>query len=152
MYLKLIHYYLLTITKRSLGKKNLVHLPWTAWLLTILVLSFLPGDKLPELNFTLFELDKLIHFGLYFVLANLMGFAFLNDQIQKKSKKNEPFLKRIVWIVATGMLIGYLVEVIQGNFVPNRAYDMFDVLANSIGTIIGIIFFVKFRLKKLKIW
>lgn len=116
------------------------------------MLSFLPGDKLPEIKFTLFEIDKVVHFLLYFTLVILMSFSFLKNKNENNSKKNEPFLKRIVLIIATGIFIGSFIEVIQGNFIPNRAFDVFDILANSIGTFIGMIFFVKIRLNKLKIW
>jgi len=108
----------------------------------------MPGDKLPEIKFTLFEIDKIVHFVLYFILVILMSFSFLENN----STKNEPFLKRIVLIIATGILIGSFIEIIQGSFIPNRAFDIFDIVANSIGTFIGMIFFVKIRLNKLKIW
>jgi len=121
---------------------------WLSWLTTIGVLSFMPGDKLPEIKFTLFEIDKIVHFVLYFILVILMSFSFLENN----STKNEPFLKRIVLIIATGILIGSFIEIIQGSFIPNRAFDIFDIVANSIGTFIGMIFFVKIRLNKLKIW
>ena len=111
----------------------------------ILVLSLTPGDKIPEIEFTLFEIDKVIHFLFYFILALLMGFGFY-------SKKNEPFLKRVVVIIAIGISIGSLVEVTQGIFVLNRFFDVFDILANGIGTITGFIVFEKFCINKLKLW
>ena len=110
-----------------------------------MVLSFLPGDKFPDITFTLFEIDKIVHFLFYFVLALLMGTAFYY-------KKNEPFIKRIVIIVAIGISVGFFIEVIQGNFIKNRFFDFFDILANSIGTLVGFIIIEKIRINKLKHW
>lgn len=111
----------------------------------LLVLSLTPGDRLPKIEFTLFEIDKVIHFLFYFILALLMGFGFY-------SKKNEPFIKRIVVIIATGISTGSIIEVIQGNFIKNRFFDVFDIIANSIGTIIGFLLIEIIRKNKLKLW
>lgn len=111
----------------------------------ILVLSLTPGNKLPEIKFTLFEIDKIVHFLFYFILALLMSFGFY-------SKKNEPFYKRVVVIIAIGISIGGLVEILQGNFIPNRCFDFFDIFANSSGTIAGYVIFEKYCINKLKTW
>ena len=118
---------------------------WITWLVIILVLSFVHGNRIPEIEFTFFEIDKLVHFIIYFILAILMCFAFY-------SSKNEPFSKRIVIIVATGILLGYFIEVIQGNFIKNRFFDVFDILANSSGTILGSLLFKRIMKIKLKFW
>jgi VanZ family protein len=128
-----------------LDKKQLYHHLWIPWLLIILILSFIPGDKIPEIKFTLFEIDKLIHFSIYFILALLMCYDFC-------LKKNEPLLKKVVITIAIGISIGYLVEVIQGNFITNRFFDTYDVLANTCGTITGSILFNNIRRNKLKTW
>ena len=111
----------------------------------IFVLSLTPGDKIPDIEFTLFEIDKVIHFFLYFMLALLMGFGFY-------SKKNEPFYKRVVVIIAIGISIGSLVEITQGTLILNRFFDVFDILANGIGTVTGFIIFEKYCINKLKLW
>ena len=121
------------------------HILWLAWLTVIFVLSFLPGEKLPKIEFDLFKIDTLVHFIFYATLTYLMSFAFL-------SKKNEPLLNWIVFIIATGILIGCFVEVIQGNFIKNRFFSVSDIFANTIGNLIGMIAFVKFRLNNVKLW
>ena len=113
--------------------------------MTILILSLLPGDKLPAIDFTLFEIDKVVHFLFYFILAVLMYYPFFKI-------KNELIIKRIVFIVVTGILFGAFIEVIQGTLITNRAFDQLDILANSLGTIIGFIIIEKINLNKLKLW
>jgi len=125
--------------------KQLKHLPWAIWSLTILILSLLPGDNLPEIDFTLFEIDKAVHFTLYFVLAILMYYSFFKI-------KNELIIKRVVVIVVIGILFGTLIEVIQGTLITNRTFDQFDILANSLGTVTGFIIIEKINLNKLKLW
>ena len=113
--------------------------------MTILILSLLPGDKLPTIDFTLFQIDKVVHFLLYFVLSILMYYSFFKI-------KNELLIKRLVTIVGTGILLGTVIEIIQGTSITNRAFDQFDILANSIGTILGFIIIEKINLNKLNIW
>ena len=36
--------------------------PWLIWLIIILISSLFPGDKLPEIEFKLLHIDKLVHF------------------------------------------------------------------------------------------
>jgi VanZ family protein len=120
-------------------------LPWALWSLTILILSLLPGDKFPEIDFALFEIDKLVHFTLYFILAILMYYSFFKI-------KNELLIKRIVVIIVTGVLFGAFIEIIQGTLITNRFFDQLDILANSLGTILGFIIIEKINLNKLKFW
>ena len=111
----------------------------------ILVLSLTPGDKIPEIEFTLFKIDKVAHFLFYSILALLMGIGFY-------FKKNEPFYKKGVIIIAIGISIGSLVEITQGVLIPNRCFDIYDILANSLGTVTGFLLFEKNCINKLKIW
>lgn len=128
-----------------MGNSVTRHFPWASWLLTLSVLSLTPGKHLPELNFDLFELDKLIHFIFYFILAILMRIGF-------RFKKNEPFSKSSVWITVIGVLIGWSIEYIQGNYVTNRYFDYADILANSLGTIVGVLFYTWYLKKNYKFW
>jgi len=116
------------------------HLPWSIWLCILLVLSLLPGDKLPEIEFSLFRLDIFVHLIFYSILTFLMLIGF-------KIKKNEPFFKSIVLIVMTTVVIGFSIELLQGNFIANRYFSYADILANSIGTVLGLVIFIKFYAK-----
>ncbi len=42
-------------------------------------------------------------------------------------------------IVLAGIIIGYSIELIQGNFIYRRYYDLEDVVVNTIGTVFGVI-------------
>ena len=121
------------------------HLPWVIWLIVLSVLSLTPGNKLPEIEFDLFELDKLVHFSFYFTLVILMNIGF-------RIKKSEPFYKSIVLIVVIGVLIGWSIENLQGNFITNRFFDYSDIIANGLGTIVGMLIYVNYLMNKYKFW
>jgi len=128
-----------------LAKSITRHLPWVIWLLILSILSLTPGENFPEIEFNLFELDKLIHFIFYFTLVVLMNIGF-------RLKKSEPFYKSIVWIVVIGIFIGWSIEYLQGNFITNRFFDYSDIIANSLGTVIGMLIYVKYLMNKYKFW
>lgn len=121
------------------------HLPWVIWLLVLSILSLTPGDKLPEIKFSLFELDKLVHFTFYFILVVLMSIGF-------RLTKNEPFYKSIVLTIVIGIFIGWSIEFIQGGFIPNRQFDYLDIVANSLGTIVGMLIYMKYLINNYKFW
>jgi len=123
-----------------LDNKYLRHLPWVIWFLILTILSLTPGKHLPEIKFEWFEIDKVIHFAFYFILVILMSIAF-------RLIKNEPFSKGIVLIVVIGILIGWSIEFIQGNYITNRYFDYSDIIANSLGTVVGMLIYVKYPIK-----
>jgi len=128
-----------------LVKKYTRHLPWVIWLLLLSILSLTPGDRLPKVEFSLFELDKLIHFVFYFILVVLMNIGF-------QLKKDEPFNRLIVLNVIIGVLIGWSIEYLQGNYITNRCFEYSDITANSIGTIVGMLIYLKYPINNYKFW
>jgi glycopeptide antibiotics resistance protein len=46
-------------------------------------------------------------------------------------------LKVYLLIILTGILMGVSIELVQGNLIYKRYYDLEDVLVNGIGTIFG---------------
>ncbi len=67
-------------------------------------------------------------------------------------KKSEPFYKSIVWIVVTGVFIGWSIEFVQGNYVTNRQFEYSDIIANSLGTVVGMLIYVKYLINNYKFW
>ena len=85
----------------------------------------LPRIKIPQL-------DKLVHFIFYFI-AVVLAVMFVQEQFKGKVK----FIRVIVICVLSMISFGIIIEVIQYAFTVNRSGDIFDVLANSVGTICG---------------
>ncbi|MCH5683555.1 VanZ family protein [Niabella sp. W65] len=53
-----------------------------------------------------------------------------------------------IWITIIGILLGYMMELVQKYFVPNRDYDLWDVVADGIGAIAGLLLSLKIFAKK----
>jgi VanZ family protein len=99
------------------------------WALVILVLCLFPGQRLPDWNWVaLFDLDKVVHAFLFFVLAVLLAQAL---QVQGK------LASYLVWAVIMSMAYGLATEFMQGLEALGRRTDLNDMVANTLGAIAG---------------
>jgi len=101
------------------------------------MLSLLPGDQLPDIKVEWFSIDTAVHGIMYFALSVFFLIGFVPQEKKRQKKLNLSDLKVYLWIIVVGILIGYFVELIQGNWIYRRYYDVTDVVANSFGTIFG---------------
>lgn len=100
------------------------------WAAFIFAGCLLPGKDVPSL--TIFQYDKLVHFGIFAVLA------FLCLAVYRKPGAFKNSLKVLLLCVA----YGYAVELLQGSgLVEGRSCDLYDALADGIGALIGILIF-----------
>ncbi len=107
------------------------------WALIIAVLTLTPAPDLPETPFwDIPHFDKLVHFGLFALLAffGVMGFY-------KHRQPAIAFKKQALWTSILAIVYGCLIEFIQG-FVPGRSGEVLDILANAAGAIAGPIAFL----------
>ena len=88
----------------------------------------------------LFEPDKLAHLFVYGVLVYLALQAY-------KSVKDLT-LRIIIVLISSSVLYGLLLEIVQKNFFPNRYFEWGDVIANTVGSILGWIIFSYFNKRK----
>jgi VanZ family protein len=106
------------------------------WFLLMNILFVLPGSALPKAGwFTDIQLDKWVHTGLFAGLVFLFCSAF--NSLSKK-----------LWMVLLGAVAyGFIVELVQKNWVPNRSFDVYDVLADTAGSIIGLVVWLRVNKK-----
>lgn len=93
------------------------------WTLAIIAACTIPGRSLPSSD--LFELDKVIHFGLFFAFGMLWLWAY----------------PRHAWAVwGLGLLYAGGTEIYQGWLPFDRFPDVYDFIANALGlsTAVGI--------------
>jgi len=97
------------------------------WIILMSILFFLPGSAFPKEGW-LDEIffDKWVHFGLFAVLLFLWRFQF------PKTAGYDYVL------IALAAIYGLGVEVIQHYWIPNRSFDLFDVVADTIGGVAGL--------------
>lgn len=102
------------------------------WTLVILAACTVPGSTLPSL--TLWEFDKLIHFALFAGFGGLWMRALAC-----------PLGRRMAGVLLAGIAFALLTEWYQGLLPWPRTPDLLDALADSLGTLAGV---VAYRLRQ----
>ena len=81
-------------------------------------------------------MDKIVHIFLYGVNTFLWSRALLSDNKD---------LVRILFLFLGMLAFGFTIEVMQMTLTTDRSFDWYDVVANTIGIIVGITVYLKFR-------
>ena len=110
------------------------------WALVILGLSIMPGISIPQTWADLFSWDKLAHAIVYGVLSYLAFRAYALD--------NQVIWKHGLWIIILTSAYGVLIEIIQGTFFPGRFFEVLDIIANIIGSLLGVLIFIFLQRRK----
>ena len=121
------------------------YLPFAIFWFTIsTVLMCLPGTVLPKEDWLdKIDFDKIVHIGLFAVLV------FLWCGVVKKKEKNFNSVQQIyVWVTLSGCVYGVVMEFVQKYFIPNRSFDIIDMLADAIGSIAGLLVATRLFAKK----
>jgi len=94
------------------------------WTLLILIGLSIPGQNIPTVE--VFQLDKLVHFGLFFILAGLWLTA-----------KSDATIKKGLRVLVVVLLFAVATEFYQQLMPIGRTADMLDAAANSVGAMFG---------------
>ena len=105
-----------------------------AWLVFQLLLTSLPGRMLPDLDSSL-PIDKVAHVGMYGMLGLLLVRATLTDTAQSAGPLGP--LGRLLLLAAAISSLGAVDELHQ-LFIPGRAAEVGDWLADTIGGVCGL--------------
>jgi len=92
------------------------------------VFCFIPGQDLPRVNIPL--ADKWAHMVLFGVFTILW---------HRTVRYGDGYYKLMLLLIA--IFLGWLVEYVQGHYIPNRSQDNVDTLADGIGGAMGIVLF-----------
>lgn len=99
----------------------------------ILYLSAFSGPQI-DITFDFFAQDKIGHFIAYFTLSVTIAWGYY--------KNNQRLSNKVLLIIlAIGIFYGCSMESMQYLFFPNRYFDYGDIVANFIGSLLGIITF-----------
>ncbi len=94
--------------------------------------SLLPGDSLSNSPFSVIpHIDKYIHIVMYFLGMISIGLAYAKRWAEKKKQF---FIVACLLLLYSGSLEG-----IQEYVIPGRSFELFDIIANFIGTLLGYI-------------
>jgi len=115
------------------NKRKFLYLPLGLYWLLIFILTSIPGKSIPKV---LGGVDKIKHFGAYFVLAFLLSFAL-------KMQNRFPIVSKYSVLFTFLITLFYgLIDEIHQIFIPGRYFDWLDLLADIVGSALGI-FLVK---------
>lgn len=123
------------VSNNGLSLKKFI--PGIIWFLLVLTAISIPGYDLPEVDNWLIEIDydKLVHLGLFAVLAFLFMYPVIKSKLAKKLK-----WRYIIIITIACIIWGYSTELIQKFFIPGRTYSLSDWAADGLGAIAALIF------------
>lgn len=120
--------------------------PGIAWFFLVLTAVCIPGYDLPKVDKWLIEInfDKLIHVGLFAVLAYLFMHPLIKSSLPQSEKRNY-----LIKIAIATIIWGITTEFIQKFFVPGRSFTLGDWLADGLGGIMAL-FYGMWRLSKMQ--
>jgi VanZ family protein len=112
-----------------------------AWFTITTVLLCLPGSAFPKENwFNKIWFDKWVHVGLFAIMVFLWCRAITNIAGKK--------VRHYVQIAFYFFLYGIVMEFIQKYFIPNRSFDIGDIIADGAGSVAGLFLSVRLYIKK----
>jgi len=85
------------------------------------------------------NLDKVVHFGIYFVFT-IVWFVYFEG-----GKFKGAILKGILKAVLVSFLAGVSVEFLQQGLTKERSGDINDILANCVGILFSVVFLYQIK-------
>jgi len=126
--------------KVDFNLKNFI--PAIIWAIIILYLSASSGVKIPESLSNLNAVDKIGHIAIYAIFSVLVFYGFYGSG---KKITNRLIL---LWVVGFSSFYGFLMELLQFTFFTGRYFEVLDIIANIIGSFLGLLVFKVFINKK----
>lgn len=111
-------------------------------IIIILVLSLTPGNIAErESLIKIKNFDKIVHFFMYLTLYFSIVYEI-----------KEKYLANLIFILLITNSFGCFMEICQETFIRNRSGEIYDLLANFFGSLIGVITsIIFFKIKRIKI-
>ncbi len=105
------------------------------WALVILGLCSMPGHFIPSVTWLeLLSFDKWVHAGIFFTLLGLLQIAVVSHG----QSNNLAYFYFVVCVLYGGAL-----ELMQATLFSERSADWYDVIANSFGCLMALLFKAK---------
>ena len=111
--------------------KNVLFGAALIWTIVIAFLCLVSFSHIPKVGLS--NSDKYAHFTFYFVFSGLwfLYFSYRKDNFSK--------VKRFLVVFFLSLFYGIAIEMMQYLFTETRKADVFDVLANAFGSVIGLL-------------
>jgi VanZ family protein len=106
------------------------YIPALAWLLLSFVLLTLPGSSFTGYSWLdKIQVDKIVHIALFGMLCFLFYLPTGLSKLSAIAKKN-----RILQISIACLCYGIAMEFVQKYWVPLRSFDVYDIVADAVGS------------------
>jgi VanZ like family len=118
----------LSLTFMTLTSNYVKFLLAILWLIFVTYLFCLPGAALPKADWmSRIWFDKWVHIGVF------IGLVFLwSRALQLVTRKS------LLLLILIAVVYGFVIEIVQDRFIPNRSFDWSDLLADFVGCMIGL--------------
>lgn len=123
-----------------MAKKTVLRLGILYSLLITIAFLMPTSGKLNQFDFFI-PIDKLLHAIIHLILA----FIWLTAIVYQKNKQIKT--KWIALTLISCVVYGIIIEIFQGQLVNTRKADFMDVIANSVGTLLGLLLFLKVKIR-----
>lgn len=127
----LMNYFPVMNIRNLLGHRYLYLWLAELWTLFIAFLCLESSKNLPSIGIK--AADKYVHFTFHFVFVVLWSLYFIIKQPENRNTIHKTVLR----VFIASVLYGILIEIAQGLFTKTRGADIFDVFANSTGSVFG---------------
>ena len=122
---------------RKLSEPKTLLVAGLVYTLLITVAFLSPAAEVPKVNIP--YLDKVFHVLIHCALSFIwLWFAFSND-------KYHISIKTVIVVLVLCFSYGIAIEAAQHWFTVSRQFDLLDVLANGVGSLLGFLSFYKVR-------
>lgn len=132
--------FLVKTTLHSSARKRFFLISAVVWTLLIAFLCLVSFNKLPSLGVS--GADKYVHIALHFTFT-LLWFLYADQTDASKSRL--PYK-----VFASSFVYGIVIEIAQELFTATRHADVFDVMANTFGALLGIAVITAYRAQRKK--
>ncbi len=125
-------------------KKYWFFFPAVTWLIVSTVLFTLPAPAFPTEKWTdrIPIFDKWVHLGIFIILSILSCKA-----VYEANKVTEKLFQRFILIGMVCFVYGVAIEFIQLYWVPFRSFDAGDIIADGVGSLLGVIISIQWYKK-----
>jgi VanZ family protein len=105
-------------------------IPPIIWGILLAVLSLMPTGDSQIFLFHIPYMDKVAHFGMYVIWAFLVVYAWTSN--------SSLGVKKVIWLTFLfGTFLGIILEFGQYSMSFGRSFEIADVVANGVGSIVG---------------
>ena len=114
-----------------------------AWTVITIILLCLPGSAIPSTGvFSTKGIDKVVHTILFGGIVLLWAF---NLYYRRNDKQKWQVIIVVLTLFSIGLGTG--LEFLQRDYIPNRSFDGYDIIADSTGAILAAIYHLFIRVR-----